>query len=158
MPAHREFSACIVSNNQPLPEYLVAVDKTANKVSCWIPSEAGKQFSVHWRDQGSNIHTCAFISLDGFVVPGRFLYGSGNTSREGVRTSSTTERPFIFSEYQDICLNGKCNKDTGTIVLKIKRVRLDGHKSANALQKLPDASPSQTIVSGHCIGYAHPCI
>jgi len=43
-------------------------------------------------------------------------------------------------------------------VLKIKRVRLDGHKSANALQKLPDASPSQTIVSGHCIGYAHPCL
>ena len=42
MPSLREFSACIVSNNQPLPEHLVAVDKTANKVSCWIPSEAGK--------------------------------------------------------------------------------------------------------------------
>ncbi|KAL4077120.1 hypothetical protein V8B97DRAFT_2080191 [Scleroderma yunnanense] len=153
MLTQREFSAWIVSNNQSLPEYLVAVDKTTNKVSCWIPSEAGKQFSVHWKDAGSNVHTCAFIYLDGFVVPGRFLYGSGNTSREGVRSGPVMERPFIFSEYQNTCPNGKCNKDAGTIVLKIKRVRLDGQKHANAFQQIPHTSSSQAMVSAHCVSY-----
>ncbi|KAG6332672.1 hypothetical protein ID866_6417 [Astraeus odoratus] len=153
MLTHREFSAWIVSNNQPLPEYLVAVDRKANRVSCWIPSEAGKQFSVHWKDQGSNVQTCSFISLDGFVVPGRFLYGSGGTSREGVRTGPTTERPFIFAEYQNAPSSSKNSRDAGTIILKIKRVRLDGHKGANPLQQLPDMSRSQIMGSGHCIGY-----
>lgn len=42
MLTHGAFAAWIVSNNQPLPEYLVAVDHKASRVSCWIPSEAGK--------------------------------------------------------------------------------------------------------------------
>ncbi|KAI6028677.1 hypothetical protein F5J12DRAFT_390315 [Pisolithus orientalis] len=152
MLTHREFSAWIVSNNQPLPEYLVAVDEKAGRVSCWIPSEAGKQFSVHWRDHGSNVHTCSFISLDGFVVPGRFLYGTGNASREGVRSGPTSERPFIFAEYHGASSSRECNRNTGTIMLKIKRVSLDGHKRANPFQTIPDAG-SRATVSGHCVGY-----
>lgn len=152
MLMHREFSAWIVSNNQPLPEYLVAVDEKGSRVSCWIPSEAGKQFSVHWRDHGSNVHTCSFISLDGFVVPGRFLYGTGSASREGVRSGPTSERPFIFAEYRDASSSGDCNRNAGTIMLKIKRVRLEGHKRANPFQTIPDES-SRATVSGHCVGY-----
>ncbi|KAI6109523.1 hypothetical protein F5141DRAFT_1115139 [Pisolithus sp. B1] len=152
MLTHRDFSAWIVSNNQPLPEYLVAVDEKGSRVSCWIPSEAGKQFSVHWRDHGSNVHTCSFISLDGFVVPGRFLYGTGSASREGVRSGPTSERPFIFAEYRDASSSGDCNRNAGTIMLKIKRVRLEGHKRANPFQTVPDGS-SRATISGHCVGY-----
>ncbi|KAI6118848.1 hypothetical protein EV401DRAFT_1965636 [Pisolithus croceorrhizus] len=152
MLMHRDFSAWIVSNNQPLPEYLVAVDEKGSRVSCWIPSEAGKQFSVHWRDHGSNVHTCSFISLDGFVVPGRFLYGAGSASREGVRSGPTSERPFIFAEYRDASSSENCNRNTGTIMLKIKRVRLEGHKRANPFQTIPDGS-SRATISGHCVGY-----
>lgn len=151
MLMHRDFSAWIVSNNQPLPEYLVAVDEKGSRVSCWIPSEAGKQFSVHWRDHGSNVHTCSFISLDGFVVPGRFLYGTGSASREGVRSGPTSERPFIFAEYRDPSSSGDCNRNAGTIMLKIKRVRLEGHKRANPFQTIPDGS-SRATISGHCVG------
>jgi hypothetical protein len=44
------------------------------------------------------VSTCAFIILDGVVVPGRFLHGEGAASRGGVRVSKTTERPFVFSK------------------------------------------------------------
>lgn len=125
---------------------------------------------MHWRDEGSQLQTCAFISLDGFVVPGRFLYGSGSTARDGLRTGPATERPFIFAKDPGSCgsysgiLHGfmfpsstgpqrKGHRDAGTIVLKIKRVCLDGQKAANALQKPPDASDSPARVSDHRIGY-----
>jgi hypothetical protein len=43
MLTHRGFSACILSEGKPIPEYLVAVvDENPNTISCWIPSEVGK--------------------------------------------------------------------------------------------------------------------
>lgn len=45
--------------------------------------------------------TCGFITLDGFTVPGRFLFGEGTACRGGVRTSRTTERPFIFQNISE---------------------------------------------------------
>jgi hypothetical protein len=42
MLTHRGFSAWIVVDGNPLPEYLITVDENAHKVSCWIPSEEGK--------------------------------------------------------------------------------------------------------------------
>lgn len=49
MLTHRGFSAWIVVNGQPVPEYLAAVDPVANRVSCWIPSEEGQ---VSFRHRG----------------------------------------------------------------------------------------------------------
>lgn len=42
MLTHRGFSAWIVVDGKPLPEYLVAVDQNQHRVSCWVPSEEGK--------------------------------------------------------------------------------------------------------------------
>jgi hypothetical protein len=116
MLTHRGFSAWIVVDGKPVPEYLVAEDTKAARVSCWIPSEAGQvgtappcftlqltfsqKFSVHWKDHGGKVDSCSFISLDGLVVPGRFLFGSGDTFRQGVRSSTTTERPFVFQKIE----------------------------------------------------------
>jgi hypothetical protein len=36
--------------------------------------------------------------LDGYVAPGRFLYGDGVAWRGGVRTGPATERPFVFQQ------------------------------------------------------------
>ncbi|KAJ8586105.1 hypothetical protein M405DRAFT_744189, partial [Rhizopogon salebrosus TDB-379] len=43
-------------------------------------------------------------------------------------------------------------KDAGTIMLKVKRVKLQGSKPANQLQRLPDWT-SQGHVGEHCVGY-----
>ena len=114
MPSLRGFSARIESNGCPLPEYLVSVDEKTSRVSCWVPGIEGqvcgivrkdsafidflKAFEVHWSDDGSKISTCAFIVLDGTVVPGRFLHGEGTAFRRGVRVSRQTERPFVFQK------------------------------------------------------------
>jgi hypothetical protein len=42
MLSHRGFSAYIVSGDHQLPEYLVAVDENAHRVTCWIEGEAGE--------------------------------------------------------------------------------------------------------------------
>jgi hypothetical protein len=55
---------------------------------------------VHWKDHGGKVDTCSFITLDGFVVPGRFLFGEGETWRQGVRSSMNTERPFMFQRVE----------------------------------------------------------
>lgn len=39
---HRGFSAWITVGDEALPEYLVAVDDEAHRVSCWIPGDEGK--------------------------------------------------------------------------------------------------------------------
>ncbi|KAM6500394.1 hypothetical protein JOM56_003408 [Amanita muscaria] len=141
MLTHRGFSAWIVVDGKEVPEHLVAVDIDANRVSCWIPGEEGQSFSVYWKDHGGRIDTCAFITLDGFVVPGRFLFGEGVACREGVRTSRTTERPFIFQKVHDEATSTMqaMAKDAGMIALRIKRITRVASKPANELQSLPSA-------------------
>ncbi|KAF7969276.1 hypothetical protein HWV62_27803 [Athelia sp. TMB] len=137
MPTHLGFSAWIVSGGRVLPEYLVAVDPKTNKVQCWIPGEAGETFMVCWRDQGGGIDSCAYILLDGFVAPGRFLFGSGMASREGVRNGPNTERPFMFSEVKETVPNlDVTNKDEGMITVKIKLVERFSHRE-NPLPVIP---------------------
>lgn len=153
MLTHRGFSACIISEGKQIPEYLAAVvAENPNTISCWIPSETGKTFSVYWRDEGTKVHSCAFIALDGFVVPGRFLFGEGEAWRAGVRSGPETERPFMFAQSPSSAANGQSMKDAGSIVLKIKLVPLDGSQAANPLQNIPDLD-SQSHLNDHCIGY-----
>ncbi|KAK0459842.1 uncharacterized protein EV420DRAFT_1763499 [Desarmillaria tabescens] len=126
MLTHRGFSAWIVANGKPLPEYLVAVDATNHRVSCWIPSEDGQAFAVYWQDHNGKIDTCSFITLDGLTVPGRFLHGDGIAYRSGVRTSKTTERPFVFQQVTEEeaskSSSGVSSRDAGMVTLRIKRV------------------------------------
>ncbi|RXW17327.1 hypothetical protein EST38_g8517 [Candolleomyces aberdarensis] len=142
MLSHRGFSAWITVDGTPLPEYLVAVDEQANRVSCWIPGEAGKAFTVWWSDHGGKVDTCSFITLDGLVVPGRFLLGEGIASRSGVRSSHLTERPFMFTKVTEDAVGDTdaSKQDVGTIVVKIKRVNRVDSRPANAVQQLPTTS------------------
>ncbi|KAG7447956.1 uncharacterized protein BT62DRAFT_918456 [Guyanagaster necrorhizus] len=142
MITHRGFSASIVANGKPLPEYLVAVDATNHRVSCWIPSEDGQEsVELHWQDHGGKIDTCSFITLDGFTVPGRFLYGCGTAYRSGVRTSKRTERPFIFQQITESeagrSSSGTSQRDVGMITLRIKRVNRVSSRPPNPHLTLP---------------------
>ncbi|KAJ7273326.1 hypothetical protein C8J57DRAFT_1317550 [Mycena rebaudengoi] len=141
MLTYRGFSAWIVADGKPLPEYLVAEDTKASKISCWIPSSEGQKFTVHWKDHGGKVDTCSFITLDGFVVPGRFLFGEGETWRQGVRSSMNTERPFMFQRVEaDESSNKVASKDIGMITLRIKRIRRVASRPANTVQQLPSTT------------------
>jgi len=155
MLTHRGFSAWIVVDGKPLPEYLVAEDAKAAKVSCWIPGEAGQKFAVHWKDHGSKIDSCSFISLDGLVVPGRFIFGDGETSRGGVRSGANTERPFAFREVEeDVPSTHSANKDVGMIILRIKRIRRVAGRPANPVQQVPSLILGKRKAGELCVGFA----
>jgi len=161
MLTHRGFSAWIVVDGKPLPEYLVAIDSNANQVSCWIPSEEGKPFAVHWQDHGGQVDTCSFITLDGFVVPGRFLFGDGVASRQGVRTSSSTERPFIFQKVDETASETSSegsSKDVGVVALRIKRVARVDLRPANTILELSKTLLGKRKAGDFCVGYGeeHP--
>jgi len=153
MLTHRGFSAWIVVDGKPVPEYLVAEDNQAARVSCWIPSEEGQKFSVHWKDHGGKVDSCAFISLDGVVVPGRFLFGTGETFRQGVRSSMNTERPFVFQKVEeDEPSSHPVNKDVGMITLRIKRIKRVASRPANPMQELPSVLGKRKT-GDLCIGF-----
>ncbi|KAJ7271985.1 hypothetical protein B0H12DRAFT_673370 [Mycena haematopus] len=150
----RGFSAWIVVDGKPVPQYLVAEDTKAARVSCWIPGDAGQKFSVFWKDHGGKVDSCGFISLDGLVVPGRFLFGDGETSRSGVRSSATTERPFIFQNIEeDEPLNQSVNKDVGMITLRIKRIQRVAGRPANPLQELPNSTLGKRKAGDLCVSF-----
>ncbi|KAF8969847.1 hypothetical protein BDZ97DRAFT_165350 [Flammula alnicola] len=152
---YRGFSAWIECNGQNLPEYLIAVDEEAHRVSCWIPGAVGQRFTVFWQDHAGQVDSCAFITLDGLLVPGRFLFGDGIASRGGVRVSKTTERPFVFQNLpdQDSSPQGTV-KDAGMITLKIKRIKRVVGRWANPLQPLPLTSVLGKRKAGDlCVGF-----
>ena len=120
--------------------------------------------------------SCGFIVLDGLVVPGRFLFGQGITSRGGVRASKSTERPFMFQKVPEIGMSRyfiflPCNtdlfsillatespqraatKEAGMITLKIKRIKRVLNRPPNAIQSLPGVAVlSKRQVGDLCIG------
>jgi len=157
MLTHRGFSAWVVSNGKVLPEHLVAVDDQCHRVSCWIPGTEGHTFDVYWQDHGGNVDSCGFIILDGFVVPGRFLFGQGITSRGGVRASKSTERPFMFQKVPENVTDSPqqaAAKEAGMITLKIKRIQRVFNRPPNAIQSLPGlAVLGKRQVGDLCIGF-----
>ena len=102
MPTLGSFSAWVEVDGRPLREFGIFADPSGRKVSCHVPSDAGKQFVVHWEDHGHSF-TAAWISCDGYVIPGRYLSGPGRASRGGARSGLRTERPFTFSELPKTC-------------------------------------------------------
>ncbi|KAI0688634.1 hypothetical protein BC835DRAFT_1419015 [Cytidiella melzeri] len=155
MLTHRGFSAWIVSEGKELREFEVVVDSTSNKVSCWIPCDIGKTFAVHWLDHGTNVDSAAYINLDGFTVPGRFLYGLGAAQRESVRVSDRSERLFQFAAPEAVEGHGSNpTPDIGTISLKIKQVKRTAPDHAkNAPLKPPRSVRSRRGGSEACVGF-----
>ena len=88
--------AWVECDGKLLPEYDVSV--SGNKVTCWLPSQPGRNFTINWCDTGSGIDSQSFIELDGIVLPGKYIYGHGQARRTGVRTGDHTEKPFVFNK------------------------------------------------------------
>ncbi|THU77924.1 hypothetical protein K435DRAFT_845972 [Dendrothele bispora CBS 962.96] len=94
-----DFSAWIIVDGVPLQEY--DIRKKDSEIACWIPSEAGKNFTVKWKIK-TNICTTTDVYLDGKATGGRTLRaGFGGTdhedSKSGIYTSPTSQKLFLFS-------------------------------------------------------------
>ncbi|KAI9056376.1 hypothetical protein FKP32DRAFT_1599106 [Trametes sanguinea] len=71
-------------------------DKT---VSCWIASEAGKNFSIHWRDKPDLTTMSVELEVDGRSVARRAQRTSSNVkgSFRGAQDGVDRMRPFSFA-------------------------------------------------------------
>lgn len=150
---------------------------SGSKVTCWLPSQPGRNFTINWCDAGSGIDSQSFIELDGIVLPGKYIYGHGQVRRTGVRTGDQTEKPFVFgridrgssslatwlsspsralthphADIDDIPLVGK-ESSIGSIILKIKLVRRIAGRVANSPLLVPQQVRGKRRTGDDCIGF-----
>ncbi|KZV73411.1 hypothetical protein PENSPDRAFT_296890 [Peniophora sp. CONT] len=138
----KQFRAWITSGGESLDMYAPVISKQTSTVSCFIPAEAGQHFAVNWEDLGTGIDSAAYIFLDGFAVPGRYLFGKGLAWRNGVRASDKTEKPFAFGTVDDAEPRVKFDsKRHGQIVLKIRRIVRQGGHELNPIISVPNHMP-----------------
>ncbi|KAK0210870.1 hypothetical protein DFS33DRAFT_1406488 [Desarmillaria ectypa] len=118
---------------------------------------ARRAFAVYWQDHNGKIDTCSFITLDGLTVPGRFLHGNGTAYRSGVRTSKTTERPFVFQQITEEeaskSSSGASSRDAGMVTLRIKRVNRVSTRPPDPHLSLSASSQGVLRPGNHRVGF-----
>ncbi|KAF9062863.1 hypothetical protein BDP27DRAFT_1336068, partial [Rhodocollybia butyracea] len=124
MPSFESFSASVVVDGQPLNEYNVETSSKngCTTVTCWIASEAGKQYKVQWKDTVCATNRDGQVYVDGIYCGGKLLR-SGYKNRVrvlgGIKTSPTSLRPFEFSH-----LNMTDNEDVGEMPINVGQIEL----------------------------------
>ncbi|KAJ7680811.1 hypothetical protein DFH06DRAFT_1164247 [Mycena polygramma] len=121
------FSAWITIDGAEVSELDV---RTARKnVTCWIPSEVGKRFSVHWSNHSVPGLTGGRVLVDGRNCDGQVLARKRrptSTSMDGINEATTSVRPFVFGslDVTDDDAVPESNQDDrlGTIDLEIWKV------------------------------------
>ncbi|KIY63009.1 hypothetical protein CYLTODRAFT_414342 [Cylindrobasidium torrendii FP15055 ss-10] len=92
-------SARVVVDGVGLPEYAPRYDAERRELSCWIPSEPGKEFKVFLKRKNCDYHGSASFSVNGVVIR-RQLSWRGEDSVfacDFMRTRTNSERPLLFS-------------------------------------------------------------
>ncbi|KAJ7646756.1 hypothetical protein FB45DRAFT_1019058 [Roridomyces roridus] len=119
------FSAWITVDGVETPEYHVETSTDNKVVACWIASETGKKFSIHWKNFAYAADAKGDIEIDGTSLSGRFLYGKklpACATKDGVREGEMV-RPFVFSSLattdDDDYLHHSSSEKLGTIELSI---------------------------------------
>ncbi|KAJ6508070.1 hypothetical protein DFH09DRAFT_275507 [Mycena vulgaris] len=131
------FSAWVAIDGQEAPEYDVEISEDQKSVTCWIPSELGKTFSVHWTNAAYSHDTGGFISMDGNLCGGRMIIQGHvtlpiTTHLAGITDGPGTNiRPFVFSSLEltddDAFLpmsGASLHQELGAIQLSITPIRV----------------------------------
>ncbi|KAJ6498805.1 hypothetical protein C8R45DRAFT_95513 [Mycena sanguinolenta] len=125
MPESHGFSAWIdIGDGTKAPEFDAVLEN--DTVTCWIPCEVGKRFSIHWSNLSVPSMTGGRVLVDGHNCDGQILarklrptstYMSGLNERLSVR-------PFIFNSMEITEDDTVPDPDPGlgTIVLEIWKV------------------------------------
>ncbi|KAG6809879.1 hypothetical protein H0H92_014297 [Tricholoma furcatifolium] len=131
------FSAWVVVDGTELPEYGYQTDLELKQVTCWIPSQAGKEFTVCWKDPVGLVGTAGYLSVDGTPCGAKHMYSLAqrpfrrvDTIRKGaVSTSETTERPLSFAQIDltdnESYLDVQASPHLGDIRLDIFEVKIE---------------------------------
>jgi len=103
MPGISNCSAWIEVDGKKLQEYDVQYSNNGTRATCWIPSEAGKEFFIVYNHPFRVSATSTKIWVDGVSCRGKVIKPkSGKTIvyHKGVSTSEHTYKPYVFSNCQ----------------------------------------------------------
>jgi len=127
----KEVSASIRVDEVDLPHFDASFDESTNTMTCWIPSQPGKSYSVWWK-QNSEVAPGGCITgriyLDGAKAQacGGCNYFGQETTKFGAPISHGQELAFIFAELElteDDAqrISPEKSADLGSIKLEISR-------------------------------------
>ncbi|KAH7921594.1 hypothetical protein BV22DRAFT_1038465 [Leucogyrophana mollusca] len=164
--------ACIKVDGILPTAYGIETIAEEKKVTCWIPSEVGKTFSIVWQDtyEFRNYHQAGYVTIDGVPICGTTLpplkigeplsYANCTSELTHLRTSDTSGRLLTFSNLQltdDDTYIRSTLMGLGEIVLSIWR--------AEVICEVP-LRPSQAMLNqvvhertkkaySHCVGFGN---
>ncbi|KJA14690.1 hypothetical protein HYPSUDRAFT_48907 [Hypholoma sublateritium FD-334 SS-4] len=135
MPAAGHISAWVQVNGIRLPEYGTTVSADGTEVSCWIPSEAGKNFEICYQDSLRAFATGTKLYIDGVRMRGKFLYPHSMTERRrsehathrGITVSPSEYKPYVFANcelIEDEDFLSTMSPHVGEIVCAVAELRL----------------------------------
>ncbi|KAJ3977041.1 hypothetical protein EV361DRAFT_944706 [Lentinula raphanica] len=90
-----------VDGDRHLEEYGVATDTKDRTVICYIASEEGRSFQVHWYDNSFESPTRGRVYIDGRSMGGKIIHEktiNHSAVKKGFRTDAKTRMPFVFSK------------------------------------------------------------
>ncbi|KAF7981532.1 hypothetical protein HWV62_33115 [Athelia sp. TMB] len=125
------FKAWISCGDDEIASQSIGLSADGTEVTCWIASEAGKEFSVNWIRPAHLWSTVmrGEVLVDDIKCRGIIMHKTntprGIYSREGLTTSSKTIKPFVFGPADVASPHGSGSSATlpaGEIKLTIWRV------------------------------------
>ncbi|KAM6490618.1 hypothetical protein JOM56_013961 [Amanita muscaria] len=163
MPTFGTINAYIKVDGTSLPEYGVQTNEAEREVTCWIPSEVGKCFSVSWDTTNLSTDTAGYLVLDGRSVGGDITRKDSAKRPElaSEYISPTTCRDFSFAPIKYTDDDGYLNiptPDVGNMQLTIWRAELGEISKQSKFSKLNDA-PDVTLherskkLGAHCVHF-----
>ncbi|KAJ7354659.1 hypothetical protein DFH08DRAFT_691732 [Mycena albidolilacea] len=131
MPESHGFTAWVTIEDTKTPEF--DVRRSDSTVTCWIPSEVGKKFSINWSNLSVPGITGGRVLVDGNNCDGQILARKQrptSTFMNGINETTTSVRPFVFRSLDmtedDADPDSIPDQDLGSIVLEIWKVEKNG--------------------------------
>ncbi|KAK7006219.1 hypothetical protein R3P38DRAFT_1704009 [Favolaschia claudopus] len=128
--------AWISMDGVELTEFATEVAANGKEVSCWVPSECGKEFCIHAMntDSSSKVIVNALPRVDGVACRSRHLRYKDSTSRrtstatfDSIPTGPSTRRRLLFGQQvlsdDDSLLSADVSPELGSIIVKMRVVK-----------------------------------
>ncbi|KZT57638.1 hypothetical protein CALCODRAFT_517302 [Calocera cornea HHB12733] len=158
MPRLGDYEAWIDINGKRLEEYAVESKTEELEIRCWIPSEEGKNFIVHYRDYTKSRTSLWKLHADGRLCGGKFTMPNHHHVAVSGKTVSTTEqRLYQFGRDEDLALQDESLiKALGTLKIRVEeghvvRIPFPDWRSRNTTLTIQPVHEQAKKAAGHCV-------
>ncbi|KAH8084345.1 hypothetical protein BXZ70DRAFT_1012029 [Cristinia sonorae] len=164
---NRAFEVSIVSGGRKLEEYDVKLEDPKT-MTCYIPSEANKSFSISFKSYFEEASASVRCSIDGRRMGASVCRARHSGTRWGVRVAPQFRQPFQFSELsiteEDNCMiSDRIMENLGCIEVKVYRVQRYGRNreefKSSDIPEIGSINEKSKKAGSHCVslGAARRC-